>query len=184
MPAGMTLSEAFERDLERYLARLGSEDPFDADAPSRKRAEATIKHRRLQLKRVAADLIASGMPANDLIDLATLVQPESVKPGLRHMRTRQGDAVSSTMWILVSVLTGIARNYVKLPEPELKKLQDLRRRLVPRQRGTTAKNRRRAPRVWRARRFLRKRHRRCQHRDRRKGPQAWLSSGSTTSSPV
>ena len=45
------------------------------------------------------------------------------------------------MWILVSVLTGIARNYVKLPESELKKLLDLRRRLAPKQRGMTTKNR-------------------------------------------
>ena len=141
MPVGKKIANSFERDLEKYLASLACADPLDAKAPSRPRATSTLNHRRVQLRRFAADLIASGLPPEDVADLRAMVQPDVVRRGLRRMLDRKGGTITSTMWILVSVLTSIARNYVEVPAPELTKLQDLCRRLAPKQRGMTVKNR-------------------------------------------
>jgi integrase len=133
------LPPSFRKDLKRYIARLQKGDLLADDAvPSL--AMATVKFRRIQIRRFFGELVASGVPPEEISDLRTMVKPELAYKGLKAMLDRKGET-SGMLHGMAYTLLIIAKHHARLGEDDLQKLRMACSRLKPKRQGMTPKNR-------------------------------------------
>jgi integrase len=138
-PAIEDLPVSFREDLERYISRIQKGDLLAADgAPPL--AAATIKSRRLQIRRFFGELVASGVRPEEIRDLASMVRPELAYRGLTAMLDRKG-APSGMIHGMAYTLLVIAKHHARLSDEEQQQLRTACSRLKVQRRGMTAKNR-------------------------------------------
>ena len=89
------LPRSFRRDMEKYIARLQGRDVLADDAIPML-ADATIKSRRLQIRRFFGELVASGVRPDEIPDLKAMVVPEMVFRGLKAMLKRKEETSGTT----------------------------------------------------------------------------------------
>lgn len=135
------LPASFHADLEVILDRLANPDPLAEDGPTRARRPATVKQYRTQIVRFASELVHSGFAADDITDVAVLLDPATAERGLRQMLVRNGNKTNK----LIGETAALLRNFARLTS-QSDKVQDKLKKLaskvaLPPQRGMTPKNR-------------------------------------------
>lgn len=138
-----TFPMSFQADLVRYSDRLARPDPLDADAPLVGMRPSSVKQRRHEVVRFASALVRAGEPAESLIDLAALVEPERAERGLRWLLDRSGGTRSTHVIAReAETLRHLARHHVKVDAVVQTKIDGYVRKLaMPVRQGMTSKNR-------------------------------------------
>ena len=137
-----TFSRSFRDDLDRHLRALANPDPLDPDASLAALRPSSVKQRRREALRFASALVHAGMPAEEIVSLAVLVEPANAERGLRWMLARNGGRTSVGISSTAMMLRGVARRHVRAPETQQAAIDRLARRLAtPQRKGMTAKNR-------------------------------------------
>ena len=136
-----TYPKSFQREADTWLEWLGCGDPFDENARSQPLRPATIRTRKYHIRYAAAALVANGRDPTTITSLRDLVEPNTYEAILRHLYRHHGsDNTSSTHAVAVTLMI-LARDYLRLPAEAVGPLEDLCRKLTPRQTGMTQKNR-------------------------------------------
>lgn len=134
------LPRSFRTDFENYIEKLRGGDVLDDDAIPAP-VPATIKSRRLQVRRFFGELVASGVRPGDVPNLAAIVRPDMAHRGLKAMLKRQDDKPSGMIHNMAYALLIIAKHYARSSDEDLKKLRTLCKKLKPKRGGMTEKNR-------------------------------------------
>ena len=139
-----TFPAAFRADFAAWLASLREADPFDPEGRIEPLRPSTVAHYRELLHRFASNLVRAGVPAEQIVSVATLLDPEHARRGLRWMLERNGGDPSVGIRSTAQLLRNTARGYVRVPPEDEATLADLAKRVTPKRRqGLTEKNRRR-----------------------------------------
>lgn len=137
-----TFPASFRADLDRYVDDLTHPDPLDADARLVGMRPSSVKQRRLEVVRFASALVRGGEPAESLIDLAALVEPERADRGLRWLLARAGSHKTHVIARAAEMLRHLARGYVKVDGTVQATFDRYVRKLaMPVQQGMRPKNR-------------------------------------------
>lgn len=134
------LPHSFRKDLDKYVSQLQNTDLL-AEEAGPPLASATIKFRRLQVRRFFGELVASGVRADEITDLRTMVQPDVASKGLQQMFTRGGEVKSGMLHNMAYALLTIGKHYARLPDEDIQRLRRFCTKLKPKRQGMTAKNR-------------------------------------------
>ncbi len=151
-----TYPVAFQRDVERYAARLRGDDldhlfagnPFGDDeghaaAFQRPLRPASIENRLWFVRIIAGALVISGIDQQQITSLRDLVHPVTrCETILRFFLKRRGDGKSSPMAERVAkTLVLLARDNCRLPEADIARIANWSKRLtLPPPGGLTDKN--------------------------------------------
>ena len=132
---------ALHADLDALIHRLAHPDPLAEDGSVRARRPATLTQYRGQMIRFASELVHSGMPVEDITDVATMLDPEVAERGLRQMLTRTDHKTNKLIHQMAALLRNLGR-VTGQPEEVQKALKKLAAKLaLAPQRGMTRKNR-------------------------------------------
>src|SRR3954451_15897045 len=94
------------------------------------------------LRIAASNLIASGLPIDQITDLDLLLQPSNAKVVLRRLHERNGRKLTAFVRALATELIGIASRYPRVAgKQHLDALKDMRRKLGSLPNQLTKKNR-------------------------------------------
>lgn len=136
------LPASFALELEAYLHGLAHPDPLADDGPTTPLRPATIKSRRFQIMRFTGILHRTGIPLEDMVSLAVLLDPANAKRGLLWMLARCENQTNKDIQGMASLLLTLATGFVRPGDAAIKALSKLADRLTTRrQEGMTAKNR-------------------------------------------
>jgi hypothetical protein len=108
---------SFEANVEAYLRRAAGLDLND-DHFMRAQRPRTLQTRRAQLRLFASAVVKSGVPADSLVDLKTLLTPEMAARGLEFLFDRNNRILRSfwPLWHVVSTCRKKrSRGYANLP---------------------------------------------------------------------
>ncbi len=130
---------SLEADVETYLRRALGLDLSD-DHFTRAQRPATINTRRWQLRLLATAIVASGIAADTLVDLRTMLRPEVAVGGLQHLFDRNQGASNVQLSNLADFLPTLAAR-LDMPEDMITKLKKMKKKLKVTQHGMTARNR-------------------------------------------
>lgn len=132
----------FVADLNAYLAGLRDPDVYNPDAVAVPLRSASIDQYRGMLLRFASILVLTGLPADQITDLAALVNLRNAEAGLRWMRERANNKNTVGLAATVNLLRNLARRHVKVAEADQKRLDNWNDRFaVKKSSGMTVKNR-------------------------------------------
>jgi integrase len=131
---------SFVADVEAYLAHLGGCALFDATGRG-PASPATLRDVRLRLFQMAAALVHSGRQPDTIRSLANLVEPEAVKTALTFFYSRNGERKTGQLHNFALQAIKIAKWWVKAPPEKIKALQEIRRKVDPKETGMTKRNR-------------------------------------------
>ena len=130
---------SFEADVEAYLRRAAGLDLSD-DHFMRAQRPRTLQTRRAQLRLFASAIVKSGVPADSLGDLKTLLTPEMAARGLEFLFDRNNRSSSVQLSNIALFLATLARR-LDLPEETVTRLRKFAQKLKVTQNGLTARNR-------------------------------------------
>ena len=132
--------DSFVADADKFLHRLGNQDPFADDyAPSVK--PSTVNMRRKQILQIATALVRSGQPASAITGLATLVQVPNATLVLRFFFNRFQNKKAKYLHQQALLLKTIARHWAKAGSDHVETLAKICRNLAIKHTGMTEKNR-------------------------------------------
>ena len=132
---------SLQADVEAFLGRLGSDDPF-AEVYVPKVRASTVAVRRMQLQQLASALVHAGQPIEGVIDLKTLVQFDNAKLALEFLYNRAGRQRRKYLHKQALLLKTVARYWVKdAPPTEVEGLTRICRYLAVKETGMVEKNR-------------------------------------------
>ena len=136
-----TYPAGFIQELDALIGWLAAPDLLSEAAGARPLSAATRKQYRRQILRFAATLVQAGMAAEEIPELAVLIDPPIAERGLRQMLARNGNQTSRTIADMAGLLRNLAR-LLDAPEPQRAALKLLAKKLaLPPQKGMTEKNR-------------------------------------------
>ncbi len=137
------LPTSFISDLDQLIDRLANPDPFAEEMRARGLRPTTLFQYRRQIIRFASELVHSGLPKEEITDVAFLLYPEIAERGLRQMLSRTDNKTTK----MISELGALLRNLSRITgqsDEQQKKLAHLAQRIAVRpQKGMTRKNRER-----------------------------------------
>jgi len=134
---------SFAISLDAFTAQLQAPDVFAELGRATPLSPATVKHYRLVLLRFAAEVAASGVALENIIDLEVLADPEMAERGLRHMLEKNGGQTRKGIFQTAALLRNLGKKLDVSVETQAR-LAHLARRLAPKKTGgMTAKNRNR-----------------------------------------
>lgn len=135
------LPETFKADLDALMHCLANPDPLAEDGRARALRPETLRQYRSQLIRFASELAHSGLPTEEIREVATLLDPAMAERGLRQMLSRTGNKSVK----MISEVAALLRNMSRItgqPEEVRTRLAKLAGKVaVAPQRGITRKNR-------------------------------------------
>jgi integrase len=136
------LPASFRADVDRWIARMTEIDPLDLEGPSRPLRPATVKSYVMLFRRFGSALVRREvLPLEGITGLAVFFEGKHFEEGLRHFLPNPKET-NPYAHCMATKLIHVARHYVRVPEPELVRLQALARRLDPqRPRGMGRRNR-------------------------------------------
>jgi hypothetical protein len=136
------LPATFRADVEAYAAMRLNPDPFDErpNAPVRPLAASTIQQQKAHLRLAASVLVENGMPLEDVVSLAILVEPKRFTTVLRHYHERAGGQPNPFVICLAQTLIQVAYHYLDLSTEHIAHLKRVARKLPPIPHELTAKN--------------------------------------------
>ncbi|MGN6148781.1 MAG: hypothetical protein ACTHPD_09605 [Rhizomicrobium sp.] len=122
--------ESFSQDIARWVQRGAHPDPFEDDGLSKPLRAATLRAQEKHIWRFASLLVRKGIiPANALVSLRALVNPELVKAGLKLMLEENDNAPSGYIANVASLFRKIAKYDLRLPSEELQQLEKFSARM-------------------------------------------------------
>lgn len=127
-------------DLERYLAKQTTDDPFDLSAPIRGLKQSSIETYRDRLRRFASCVVLSGVKAEQLRSLADLVQPARIRRGLHYLAIERD---RRQLAAVVAKLLAVVARVVGRPKKEIKAIEEIAGRLRSSRKGLSSKTRER-----------------------------------------
>ena len=142
---------SFAADVEAYIGRLtqgilfaDDDDDDEIDlGPPRPVRPATAETRRRQLRAAASCLVHSGVPASEILSIATLVELKNARLILHFLMQRQGGQRSGGVAQMATLLAKLALHWAKVSPEHHTKLRRLAAHLAVQHSGMTAKNRER-----------------------------------------
>lgn len=135
------LPDTFHEDLDALMQSLANPDPLAENGRARALRPVTLKQYRRQLIRFASELVHSGLPAEEIRTVATLLDPVLAERGLRQMLSRTGNKSVKMISEVAALLRNISR-ILGQPDEVQKHLAKLAAKVaIPPQRGITRKNR-------------------------------------------
>lgn len=142
---------SFAADVEAYIGRLtqgilfaDDDDDDEIDlGPPRPVRPATAQTRRRQLRAAASCLVHSGVPASEILSIATLVESKNARLILHFLMQRQGGQRSGGVAQMATLLAKLALHWAKVSAEHHTKLRRLAAHLAVPHSGMTAKNRER-----------------------------------------
>lgn len=140
---------SFAADVEAYIGRLTqgilfADDDDEIDlGPPRPVRPATAETRRRQLRAAASCLVHSGVPASEILSIATLVELKNARLILHFLMQRQGGQRSGGVAQMATLLAKLALHWAKVSPEHHTKLRRLAAHLAVQHSGMTAKNRER-----------------------------------------
>lgn len=139
------LPEGLASDAERFrLYQLGPDSAssiFSETAPRKPVRPATAAQRDRMLRRLASAEILAGVPKEEIGSLAALVQPDRLKLGLEFFLMKAEGQTSVQVEQMIHLAVLIAKNWAKLPDSDISKIQSWAKRCRREQVGLTDKNR-------------------------------------------
>lgn len=132
--------KSLQDDVEIWIDRLANPDPLSTEGPSRALRPATIEYWRFALRQVASAIVHSGTAIDSITDLASLLDLDRLRAGLRFLLNRYGGKPTEMIYKLATCMKSVARYHVKVVDTHQKELDALCRRLVVKQAGLRAKN--------------------------------------------
>lgn len=137
-----TFQSSFRDDLDAWLSTLAAPDITDPDAPLRPLARRTLESRRAEVLGFASALVRNGRVPGTLRSLVDLVEPATVREGLRALMARSKGKPCPSHHQVAITLRSIAKWRVRVSPVTLDALSDIVRRVRPKTPpGMTAKNR-------------------------------------------
>jgi len=136
------LSSSFRRYVDRYLKWASQSDPFAPESRSRRLASRTLRLRRDQIHAAVSALVNTGIKPRAIGSLADLVTPVNFKRLLQRRVEMVDGAQNSFNQSLAIILTGIAREWVKVDGTAQAELQHLLSKVPVPLKGLTDKNKR------------------------------------------
>jgi integrase len=133
-------SSAFLSNVEAFLNRLGNPNVFAEDY-ARPVEPSTRAMRRGQIRQLATALVRSGVPAEEITSLASLVRPDNAERALRFLYDRAGGKKTKYLHQQAILLKTIARHWVKAEPGQVEALATFARNLTVKKIGMTDKNR-------------------------------------------
>jgi integrase len=121
---------SFLADVDRLMARLTNPDPLTGDGPAKPLRPASLFHRRFQIQEFASAVVLSGVPIEEIVDLASIVQYDRFKNAIRFLMARFGNQITGNIASIATGMKSIARHHVKLPPKEMEELQALCKRIA------------------------------------------------------
>ncbi|WP_203070586.1 site-specific integrase [Falsiroseomonas ponticola] len=127
-PAWSVYPPSLEAEAKAFVAR-GAEADGDwlAQTPRTPLRPATREAYLGTLRRAAGELVASGIPPEDISSLTDLVRPDRVKRILTGIRNRTHRSKGSSVSQTAIVLTLVAREYPDLLQQDVKLLMQMER---------------------------------------------------------
>lgn len=136
-----TFPKSLIDDIEKYLAKQSTDDPFDLSAPVRQLKQSSIDTYRDRLRRFASCVVLSGVDASQLRSLEDLVTLEKIDRGLRLLAIKRNRRPLASY--LATLLAGIARHYLGWPDKKVADILGIAARLRTGRRGLSSKTRER-----------------------------------------
>jgi integrase len=131
--------QTLEADVEAYLRRAEGLDLSD-DHFTRAQRPATIITRRWQLRLLATAIVTSGIAADALVDLRTMLTPEAAAAGLQYLVDRNQGAPNVQLSNVADFLPTLAAR-LGMPDSVITRLKRMKKKLKVTQHGMTARNR-------------------------------------------
>lgn len=135
--------QTFRDDVKRWRDRRLQVDLFDEKGPSRPSRPVTVDHQQRMIYRFASILVQNRLVEMDQLNsLATLLNLETLKSGLRVFLGKSDGKPTGYIGQYASLLLGIARHHVRLPEDQCAGVAALAGKVRPKKRmGLTQRNR-------------------------------------------
>ncbi len=130
-------------EVEEFLAWRSETCSLDDSAPPRALRPSSQTDYRYSIRVLASALVLEGWQPSSLASLKDLVEPETLKKGLQHIKRRSSNGSTHVAYSVAFVIKGIARHWLRVDDAHLEKISVYCRRLDPCQKGMTAKNRER-----------------------------------------
>jgi hypothetical protein len=129
---------SFVSDVEAFLSRSRSGDPFADDYVRPQQRHSTIHLQRAQIRQMASLLVHSGVPIEQITRLSVLAEPATAKTILRAAHNRLGDRAQHLhgMALLLKV---IAAHWSNATSEVAGKLARFASQAAPTSRGMTAR---------------------------------------------
>jgi hypothetical protein len=135
-----TFPPSLKSDIDAMLDAAISPDLLSPT--SRRPIKAVSARSRLTLlRRVCSALVLCGHDPLTLRSIADLVEPETVRQGLRFFLERNGGRRTADIHQTAKLICTLAKHWVGVPADHLAKLVAIRNRLDPGRHGMTEKNR-------------------------------------------
>jgi hypothetical protein len=131
---------SLKADIDAMLDAAISPDPL---SPTSRRPikPVSARSRATLLRRFVSALVLSGRDPLTLRTIADLVEPETVRQGLRFFLKRNGGRSSADIHQTAKLMCTLAKHWVGVPPDHLAVLVAIRNRLDPGRHGMTEKNR-------------------------------------------
>jgi integrase len=134
------LLASFRQDVTDYLEWASVPDPLDENARRTPLAAKTIRLRRDHVHSAVTAAVAAGVDSNHLVDLGSLIEPETFKKILRYRWESEGRKLTAYTHGLAGSVIAIAKEWVRVPNESLAALKATRHRLGALPIGLTEKN--------------------------------------------
>jgi integrase len=115
---------------ETMIARLTDRSPF-TDRPGKPHKPASIASLRRHLRAYLGALVQSGIPPEQLVDLAAVVTPERAAIALNYFWEKAGEKPTVYLYKHMSIVLMIARHHARLPPEKIKELEAMVPHLKP-----------------------------------------------------
>ena len=134
------LPESFREDVERYLTWASAPDPLAEGARARALAPLSLRLQQTHIHSAANAAVAVGIPLDQIISLASLVEPEVFRALLGHLWRADGRKLTAFTHGVAVTLIAIASEWAKAPADSIATLKGLRSKLGTLPIGLTEKN--------------------------------------------
>lgn len=124
---------SFRADVTAWEERMRHPDPLDPTAPVRPLREPTLEGYLFTFRRIASALVRAGtVPAEAMVGLAVLVQPDHFKTGLREYLPEEGSQrTTDYAHKMATQLIVVARMQLGINDGQLRNLQTIADRIKP-----------------------------------------------------
>ncbi|MFQ5792432.1 MAG: hypothetical protein ACE5JI_18335, partial [Acidobacteriota bacterium] len=134
------LPAPLKEDVRAFHERSLNPDPFSSEVwhPVR---PSTIAQRDGLIRRLAAALVAKGVPTEDLRSLADMVRPDRLKDGLRFFLERADNKPTSQVEAVANLALVVARRWSGLNPEQVREIEGICNRVQRPRKGLAEKNR-------------------------------------------
>ena len=133
-------ANSLEQDIQAWLHRLAGADLCDGQE-FEPLAVRSIRTRKEQIRNLTSAMVRAGVATASLQTLTDVVIPEHVAKALEFVRSRVGGKWTGQTQNLANLACSIARHYVGAGPKQLQQLALIRRKVSPKRKGMTERNR-------------------------------------------